>query len=69
MAMTYERKNCHTKEVKRGSWEQLCELDKRIWSEPVEVNTIAGNTPNSKSQIAGRGIENESEMGEIENRA
>jgi len=29
--MRYQSKNIQTKEIRIGSWEELCDLDKRLW--------------------------------------
>ena len=40
MTTIYRRANISTSEVRQGTWEEICKLDKRIWSEPEEAKDL-----------------------------
>ena len=37
MATIYRRINIHNKDEKQGTWEEIRDLDKRVWSEPEKI--------------------------------
>ena len=48
--MKYKRVHKQTKQVVVGTWEEICDLDKRLWSEPEEIVATLNGRPITRAE-------------------
>lgn len=59
--MMFNRTCKQTEEVVTGTWDQVCDLDKRLWTDPVPVEPAVGFTYLAivsvrSDELLGRGV-------------